>query len=113
MPLQQHIQIDGYFIGDIHHNEVTPIVLKIQTAVSKFFPTSPGTVWKRRLHVPIAFGNNNMFMATVLLNYLQRHGRYLDLSRHKMLQHKFDTLSMRRLILYHDAWLGDLPLDRF
>ena len=109
------IVVDGYFLGNVTMSEVEPVTFHLHNILSASFPygsTVPLVQWRRRVHVPLDFAEDNVFLAYLIVHYLQRNGNYLDISSETILLHKFDFSSTKTLLHYHDAWLGQLQLHK-
>jgi len=103
-----NITIEGYFIGDMDVSEVNPVVRKLQRAFSLLSFPQPVITWTRRLHFPTDFHPNNTIVAFILIEYLHRHGKYLELSMDILMKCKIQSLKFLRN--EHDTWLGKLHL---
>ena len=104
------ITVEGYFIGAVEIPEADQFLLIVFTALRLSF-TLPLVIWNRRVHVPVNFTTNNHFFAFLFMDYLQRHGNYLDISTHQITNHKFHLPQMTEYIQLHDAELGSLHLN--
>ena len=108
------IYMDGYFLGNVTRSEVEPLTIHVQNILNASFPygtTIAYTVWRRRVHVPLDFTDDNVLLTYLIVHYLQRHGNYLDISQETILHHQLTFSSSTTLLAHHDSWLGRLRLD--
>jgi hypothetical protein len=104
------VDVDGYFLGNVSCAEVDPITLLIHRAIFLFLPNTTRFQFRRRLHVPHAFYSADMYLTFLIINYLQLHGNYLDISHETIARTKLDLQYTESLLQLHDAFLGQLDV---
>lgn len=107
----RHVHIDGYFIGGVLWTDVAAFIQRLRFFVHTMFLATAVCEFRRRLHFPPAMGTDYVYLAILIIYYLQRHGNYLDLSEDTINHHKFPTTILQQFLVYHDRWLGLFKLD--
>ena len=105
------VDIDGYFLGDVTCTESDPFTLLIHQVICLFLSNATLFQFRRRLHVPPSFFADNNYMTFLIINYLQYHGNYLDISVESIARTQLDHPHIQKLLAIHDnSFLGQLDL---